>query len=107
MSLSTNGMMSTKWQNSAARARCHAKYRAALCRILNCSTDSCYTTGELRRGARAAQQEERRSRQMEAEYDAKLERETREHYEMLDAQEEEEANRRTEFEDAGYWRMSA
>ena len=36
-----------------------------------------------------------------------LERETREHYEMLDAQEEEEANRRTELEDAGYWSMYA
>jgi hypothetical protein len=107
MSLSTDGMMSTKWANSAARRRCHAKYRAALCRILNCPVDSCYTTSELARDARAAQQEERRQRQQEAEYDAKVERETREHYEMLDAQDEEETNRRFETEDAGYWSMYA
>lgn len=107
MSLATNGMMSTKWQNSAARRRCHAKHRAALCRILNIPVDCVADISELRQMARAAQQEERRQRQMEAEYEAKLERETREHYEMLDAQEEEEANRRTEFEDAGYWSMYA
>ena len=78
MSLATDGVMSTKWQNSAARRRCHAKYRAALCRILNCPIDSCYTTGELRRDARAAQQEERRER-------AQIRAEWQEHVEWRDA----------------------
>lgn len=54
MSKATTGMMSTKWQNSAARRRCHAKFRAKLCRILSAPIDSCYTTSELLRDARAA-----------------------------------------------------
>lgn len=45
--------MTTKWQNSAARRRAHAKFRKHLCRILGCPVDSCYTTGELLRDARA------------------------------------------------------
>lgn len=45
-------MQSRKWQNSAARHRCHAKFRAKLCRILACPFDSGYSTGELLRDAR-------------------------------------------------------
>ena len=45
-------MKSSKWVNSAARRRCHAKFRQALCRMLGCSIDSCYSTGELLRDAR-------------------------------------------------------
>ena len=47
-------MMTRKWQNSAARRRAHAKFRRHICRILGCPVDSCYTTGELLRDARAA-----------------------------------------------------
>lgn len=46
--------LSTKWQNSAARRRVHAKFRRNLCAILGCPVDSCYSTGELLRDARAA-----------------------------------------------------
>lgn len=49
-----NHPMPPEWQNSAARRRCHAKFRAKLCRILDCPIDSCYTTGELLRDARLA-----------------------------------------------------
>jgi hypothetical protein len=47
-------MMIRKWQNSAARRRAHAKFRRHLCRLLGCPFESCYTTGELLRDARAA-----------------------------------------------------
>lgn len=48
------GLKSRKWQNSAARRRAHAKFRSKLCAILGCPLDSCYTTGELLRDAKAA-----------------------------------------------------
>lgn len=46
-------MHTSKWINSAARRRAHAKFRRHLCRILGCPFDSCYSTGELLRDARA------------------------------------------------------
>lgn len=46
-------MKSSKWLNSAKRRRIQAKFRRHLCRILKCPVDSCYTTGELLRDARA------------------------------------------------------
>lgn len=48
-------MKSSKWVNSAARRRNQAKYRRALCRLLGCPIDSCYSTGELLRDARRLQ----------------------------------------------------
>lgn len=42
------------YSNNAADARRAAAFRAWLCKLLNCSVDSCYTTGELVRDARAA-----------------------------------------------------
>lgn len=47
-------MAQSKWINSAARRRAHAKFRRHLCRILQCPVDSCFTTGELLRDARIA-----------------------------------------------------
>lgn len=40
-------MQSTKWVNSAARRRAHAKFRRHVCRIAGVPFDSCATTGEL------------------------------------------------------------
>lgn len=44
--------MSSKWANSAARRRCHAKFRRKLCLILNLRIDCAGSTGELLRWAR-------------------------------------------------------
>lgn len=46
-------MKTSKWINSAKRARVQAKFRRNVCRILGCPVDSCYTIGELLRDARA------------------------------------------------------
>lgn len=46
-------MKSSKWLNSAKRRRIQAKFRRHLCRILQCPVDSCFTTSELLRDARA------------------------------------------------------
>jgi hypothetical protein len=46
-------MQTSKWINSAARRRVHAKFRAKLCELLGCPIDSCFTTGELLRDAKA------------------------------------------------------
>lgn len=66
MSLALHGYMSERWQNSAARRRCHARYRAALVRILGWEPETtapgdryAATTGELRRWAH--EERERRS----------------------------------------------
>ena len=48
-------MKSSKWINSAARLRNQAKMRRALCRLLGCPIDSCYSTSELLRDARQLQ----------------------------------------------------
>ena len=53
------GKHSSKWINSAARRRCHAKFRRHLCRILGCPVDSCYSTGELHRDARKEREQAR------------------------------------------------
>ena len=59
MSLATDGMMSRKWQNSAARRRAQARYRAHMIRLAGMSPEDissaatryAATTGEIRRWA--------------------------------------------------------
>lgn len=48
-------MKDFKWINSAKRRRIHQKFRAHLCRFLNCPFDSAFTTSELWRDARQMQ----------------------------------------------------
>jgi len=61
VSLASHGWMTPQWQNSAARRRCQARYRAALVRILGWAIEGtgrdryAATTGELRAWAREVQ----------------------------------------------------
>lgn len=59
MSLSSEGMMSRKWQNSEPRRRCRRRFRAHLVRILGWAPEGkgytgsyAATTGEMLRWAR-------------------------------------------------------
>ncbi|GAC1475605.1 MAG: hypothetical protein PVSMB8_00340 [Vulcanimicrobiaceae bacterium] len=61
MSLATDGMMSKRWQNSAARRRAHARFRAHLVRLLGWTPEEMIfasryaeTTDELLKMAREA-----------------------------------------------------
>lgn len=90
-------MMTRKWQNSAARRRTHAKFRAKLCAMVGYPVDCCATTGEVLQDARRLRDEEYAAgAKAERDWDHELEEREQAHYRQLDGEAREREERYAE-----------